>query len=205
MIRENWWLLILLGLFVGVFVGLFGLGGGVVMVPLLVLLLGYDQRAAQGTSLAVILSPFAAPGIYNWHRGGYIEWRTVWFMAPPLLVGSYFGAKIGQALNQDLMRVIFAVVLTYIAAYMIFSKLDMAKGLAYAVVPVAVTLLLAWYAGVFQVVTHKVPKAAGEPDVAEAIDPVPTTGPAADEVGEVGDVGEAGGGAAHAQKTTRPS
>lgn len=187
-IRENWWLLIPLGLFVGVFVGLFGLGGGVIIVPLLVLLLGYDQRAAQGTSLAVILSPFAAPGIYSWHREGYIEWKVVWCMAPALLVGSYFGSKIGQALNQELMRVIFAVMLTYIAAYMIFSKLDMAKGFAYAVIPVAVTLLLAWSTGVFEVVAHKKP---AKGDVAEALDPVPTTGPAAR-------------GPDPAQETTRP-
>ncbi len=170
-IGGNWWALILLGLFVGAFAGLFGLGGGVIMVPLLVLLLGFSQREAQGTSLAMILSPFAAPGIYEWHRKGMIEWKIVWFMAPSLLVGSYFGARLGGSIPQAAMRVVFALVLTYIAGYMIFSKLDMAKGFSLALVPVIVTLGLAWASGVFDVVAKK----AADEQTAEATGDEPAT------------------------------
>lgn len=155
-IGNNWWALILLGLFVGTFAGLFGLGGGVIMVPLLVLILGFSQREAQGTSLAMILSPFQAPGIWEWHRKGQIEWKMVWFMAPSLFVGSWLGAKLGGSIPQAAMRVVFALVLTYIAAYMIFSKLDMTKGFALAAVPVIVTLGLAWASGVFDAVAKTV-------------------------------------------------
>jgi uncharacterized membrane protein YfcA len=121
----------------------------------MVLLLGFSQREAQATSLAMILSPFAAPGIWNYHRGGLIEWRIVFFMAPSMLVGSYIGSEVGKALPQSLMKLIFAIVLAYIAAYMVFSKLDMVKGFSLALIPVAVMLLVAWPAGVFKVVATK--------------------------------------------------
>ena len=156
-IRENWWALVLFGLGIGTFAGLFGLGGGVLMVPLLVLLLKYPQVDAQATSLAMILSPLQAPGWINYWRGGHVQWPVVFFAAPGMLVGSFLGSMLGRSLPEDLMRVLFAVVLGYIAAYMIFSKMPGHPGraFAYAVVPVLVTVLLAWQAGVFARVAAK--------------------------------------------------
>ena len=99
-ILSNWWALALFGLFVGVFAGIFGLGGGAVIVPLLVLALQFNQKLAQGTSLAVILSPAAAPAIYKYHQEGYVDWWFVLKVAPFMLVGSYFGAAIATWLPQ---------------------------------------------------------------------------------------------------------
>jgi uncharacterized membrane protein YfcA len=158
-IRENWWALMLFGLGIGTFAGVFGLGGGVLMVPLLVLLLKFPQNEAQATSLAMILSPLQAPGWINYSRGGLVHWNVVMYAVPGMLVGSYLGSLLGKSLPQELMRVIFAIVLGYIASYMIFSKMGghPGKAFAYAAVPVLVTVGLAWHAGVFAKVTPTTP------------------------------------------------
>ena len=150
-ITSNWWALVLFGLGIGTFAGLFGLGGGVLMVPLLVLLLKFDQTDAQATSLAMILSPLQAPGIWNYSRGDHVRWMVVACTAPGMFAGSFLGSTLGKSLPQDLMRVLFALALAYIACYMIFGKLGghPAKGFALAAVPVVVLALLAWGAGAF--------------------------------------------------------
>lgn len=149
-ITSSWWALGLFGLFVGVFAGLFGLGGGAVIVPLLVLALHFDQKLAQGTSLAVILSPAAAPAIFRYHQAGAVDWWFVLKVAPFMLVGSYFGAAIAIYLPQALLRMLFSFVLIYIAGYMVFSRFDSpVKTVVFAAVPAAVTVLLALLTGIF--------------------------------------------------------
>ena len=168
-IRDNWWALMLLGAFVGAFSGMFGLGGGAVLVPLLVLMLAYDQKTAQGTSLAMILAPTAAPAIWSYHREGFVHWRLVIYVVPTMMVGSYFGAELAKSLPQDLLKVLFAVVLTYVAAYMVFSKLgDVPKALAYSTGPVILMLILIFVSGVFSKVVAK--PAEGEPKLAAVED-----------------------------------
>ena len=66
--------LILIGIIAGLLSGLVGVGGGVVMVPLLVLLLGFSQHQAQGTSLAVLVVPVTAIAVFNYYKEGYINW-----------------------------------------------------------------------------------------------------------------------------------
>jgi uncharacterized membrane protein YfcA len=149
-ITSSWWALGLFGLFVGVFAGLFGLGGGAVIVPLLVLAFHFDQKLAQGTSLAVILSPAAAPAIYRYHQAGAVDWWFVLKVAPFMLAGSYFGAAIATALPQAFLRTLFSFVLIYIAGYMVFSRLDSpARTVIFASIPAAVTVVLALLTGVF--------------------------------------------------------
>ncbi len=153
-LANHWWALVGFGLFIGVFAGLFGLGGGAVLVPLLVLLFAKEQATAQGTSLAMILAPTAAPAIFRYHQGGHVDWWLVLYVAPTMLVGSYFGAKLAVYLPADVLKVSFAIVLTYIAAYMVFSKLgDQKVALAYSTVPVVVMLLLIWQSGVGKMMT----------------------------------------------------
>jgi uncharacterized membrane protein YfcA len=152
-LADHWWALLLCGLFIGAFAGLFGLGGGAVIVPLLVLVFAKDQAGAQGTSLAMILAPTAAPAIWGYHQAGAVDWRLVLWVAPTMLVGSYFGAKLAVYLPGDVLKIIFAVVLTYVAGYMIFSKLgDVKVALAYSAVPVVVMVLLIAFSGVGKIV-----------------------------------------------------
>lgn len=67
--------LVIIGIMAGILSGLVGVGGGVVMVPMLVLFLGFSQHQAQGTSLAVLVVPVTAIAVYNYYKEGYIDWR----------------------------------------------------------------------------------------------------------------------------------
>jgi len=148
-LQDSWIALIAFGLFTGVFAGVFGLGGGAVLVPLLVLVFSKEQATAQGTSLAMILSPTAAPAILRYHQAAHVDWRLVVWIAPFMLIGSYFGAKLAVYLPSDVLKVSFAVVLTYVAAYMIFSKLgDVKVALIYSAIPVVVMVVLIAWSGV---------------------------------------------------------
>ncbi len=164
-IATNWWALSLFGLFIGVFAGLFGLGGGAVLVPVMVLAFDFTQRGAQGTSLAVILSPSAAPAIWRYHQAGNVDWWFVLKVMPFMLVGSYFGAWIANWLPQGLMRMLFAFVLIYVAGYMVFAGMGSpARSAAYAMLPAIVTVILAAALGVFSRAVE--PAAQDSPDPA---------------------------------------
>jgi uncharacterized protein len=115
-------ILILIGLMAGVFGGLFGVGGAVIMIPALVYFLGVDQHMAQGTSLAVLLPPIGIFAAYNYFKEGQVN---IWFaviIAISFMVGGYFGSKIALSLPEQLMKKIFAVFLILIALKLIFTK-----------------------------------------------------------------------------------
>ena len=73
--------LILIGLAAGLLSGFVGIGGGIVIIPLMMLLLGLDQHQAQGTSLAVMLPPIGILAAWNYHKSGFIEWRFALIIA----------------------------------------------------------------------------------------------------------------------------
>lgn len=171
MIQNSWWALALFGVFVGIFAGLFGLGGGAVLVPLMVLAFSFGQAKAQGTSLAMILSPSAAPAIYRYHMSGNVDWWFVLNVAPFMLVGSYFGAMIANHLPQGVLRMLFAFVLIYVAGYMVFSSLASTwQTVGYAFAPAVVTVLLAWQVGIFTKAVEA--PVADDPPPAQADGPV---------------------------------
>jgi uncharacterized protein len=115
-------ILILVGLMAGVFGGLFGVGGGIVMIPAMVYFLAVDQQTAQGTSLAVMLPPIGLFAAYNYYKAGHVQiWYAV-IIAVTFLIGGYFGSKIALNLSENLMKRIFGVFLLLVALRMIFSK-----------------------------------------------------------------------------------
>ena len=83
---------ILLGLCVGVLVGLLGIGGGVVLVPALVYLLGMDQHLAQGTSLFILLPPTGLGALREYWKQGQVDWRAGILCALGILLGAYGGS-----------------------------------------------------------------------------------------------------------------
>jgi uncharacterized protein len=114
--------LMLIGIIAGVLSGLVGVGGGVVMVPLLILLLGFSQHQAQGTSLAVLVVPVTAIAVFNYYKEGYINWKHAAIIAAFFVVGGYFGSKIAINLDQKMLKKIFAVILLLIGGRMLLSK-----------------------------------------------------------------------------------
>lgn len=115
---------IIIGLAAGLLSGLVGVGGGIIMVPALVFFLNYTQHQAQGTSLAVLTLPVVIlASLYYYHQcqkqGTPIELKVVVLLATGFLIGGYFGSKVALAINQDVLKKIFAVILFYTAIKML--------------------------------------------------------------------------------------
>jgi hypothetical protein len=114
-------LLALIGLSAGMLSGVIGIGGGVIMVPAL-LLLGLSQYQAQGTSIGVMLPPIGVLAAWNYYKAGHLDWRYAAVISVFFVVGGYFGSKWAVQLDQRMLKRIFGFVMMAIAAKMIFSK-----------------------------------------------------------------------------------
>jgi uncharacterized membrane protein YfcA len=112
---------LLIGLTAGVLSGLFGIGGGVVMVPALVLFLGYSQKTATGTSLGALILPVAALSVLAYHREHHVEVRTALLLALGIFLGSYVGARIALGSSDQLLRRLFAVLLVAMAVRLVLT------------------------------------------------------------------------------------
>ena len=105
--------LIAIGLIAGTLSGLIGIGGGVVIVPALVMFMGFSQQAAQGTSLGLMLLPIGILAVINYYNKGYIDVKVVGVMVVAFVIGGYIGSKWALALPQETLKKIFAVILFY--------------------------------------------------------------------------------------------
>ena len=117
--------LIIIGLLAGILSGLVGVGGGIIMVPFFVLVLGLTQHNAQGLSLAVMLPPVTFLAVYNYHtsgEGGNIDWRVALIIASLFIIGGFLGSKLALQIDQRLLKKIFGVFMLLIAVKLIFSK-----------------------------------------------------------------------------------
>ena len=116
------WLLLLVGLVVGAFSGVVGIGGGILFVPALVWLLGMDQHKAQGTSLGALLAPVGLFAFWEYYRRGNADLRIALLLAAGFLVGGYFGAVGAQHISELWLRRIFALILIAVGGRMWFSR-----------------------------------------------------------------------------------
>jgi uncharacterized membrane protein YfcA len=115
------WLLVM-GLAAGVISGMVGIGGGTILVPAMVYILGFSQHQAQGTTLAMFLIPIGILGVYNYWKGGYVDVKTALIMAITFVAGSYFGSKISISLEAETVKKIFGIFLAVLSVKMIFFK-----------------------------------------------------------------------------------
>jgi hypothetical protein len=113
-------LLILVGLLAGILSGLVGLGGGVIIVPALVFLLGFSQHQAQGTSLGILLLPAGILAVINYYKKGYIDVNVVMLLFVGFLVGGWLGSKISLSISEATLKKIFGVALLLIAGKVLF-------------------------------------------------------------------------------------
>lgn len=115
-------ILILIGLAAGVFGGFVGLGGGVIMIPALVYILGMSQHMAQGTSLAVMLPPIGILAAYNYWKAGELNMNYAMIIAAAFIIGGYFGSKFALQMPVATMKKIFAFALIIMAVNMLIKK-----------------------------------------------------------------------------------
>ena len=98
------------GVAVGVLSALFGVGGGIVMVPFLLLALNHTQHLAEGTSLAVIV-PTAIAGVLAHSRSGFVSFSNAAWLAAGGIGGAWMGAEVALGLDADILQILFALFL----------------------------------------------------------------------------------------------
>ena len=113
---------VLLGIIAGVFSGLLGIGGGTVVVPALVYFFHMSQHKAQGTILGAFLPPVALLAFWKYYQSGNVDIRVAAFLAVGLFVGAYFGAKLGLAMPELILKRVFGVFLLFMAFKLISGK-----------------------------------------------------------------------------------
>jgi uncharacterized membrane protein YfcA len=115
-------IILVIGIITGVMAGMLGIGGGLVVIPALVMVMGMSQQSAQGTSLAMMLPPIGILAAYNYYKAGHVDIRIALFLAAAFIVGSFFGSKLAIRIPQEMLKKIFGVFLLLVAIKMLFWK-----------------------------------------------------------------------------------
>lgn len=115
-------ILALIGVVAGVFSGMLGIGGGIIMIPALAFFLGYSQHMAQGTTLAVMVFPIGIFAALEYYRNGYVNPMPVVAVALAFVVGAYLGAKIAVRIDASVLKKVFALYLIVIGVKMLMEK-----------------------------------------------------------------------------------
>jgi uncharacterized protein len=112
---------LLTGILGGVASGMFGIGGGTIMVPILGLLLGFTQHRAQGTSLVALIPPTGVLAVLAYGKMGYVDWRVGLLLIPGVFLGGIAGGKIARGIPSAMMRRVFAALMFLFGVWQIFS------------------------------------------------------------------------------------
>ncbi|MBA3259737.1 MAG: sulfite exporter TauE/SafE family protein [Gemmatimonadales bacterium] len=106
---------LLIGLAAGVLSGLFGVGGGILIVPALVLLANFPSKLALGTSLGALLLPVGLLGAYAFWQQGHVDARASLLLAAGLFFGAYAGARLAQGIHGATLQRMFAIFIVVMA------------------------------------------------------------------------------------------
>jgi len=112
-------LLVVIGLVAGVLSGVFGIGGGVVIVPALIYLAGFTQHLATGTSLAVLLPPVGLAAVIEYYRQGQVNFGAALVLAVTATIGAWLGALVADRLSGPTLRLAFGVFVTVLGLSLI--------------------------------------------------------------------------------------
>ncbi len=115
-------LLILLGLVAGVLGGIFGIGGGIIIIPALVFLFGLTQHQAQGTTLAVLIPPIGLLAALRYYYSGNVKLGMAAFICLGFFIGGWIGASLIQNMADQTLRRLFGVFLLLVSLEMILRK-----------------------------------------------------------------------------------
>ena len=114
-------LLTIIGLAAGVLSGMVGIGGGVIIVPALVFILGLTQHQAQGTSLFVLSMPVLVLAVFNYWRTGNVNWRFGLIIASTFVIGAFLGSKLTLRLPEAWVKLIFGLLMAYVSFQLILA------------------------------------------------------------------------------------
>lgn len=114
--------LLLIGLASGMLSGMIGVGGGIIIIPALIYLLGFSQKMAQGTSLGILLLPVGILAVWQYYKHGYVDVKAVGLVAAGFVAGGLLGSKLALAIPQDLLKKIFAIIMLILGLKMLLEK-----------------------------------------------------------------------------------
>lgn len=115
--RARLWLIFLMATVVGVVGGLFGSGGGTLLVPALVLLFGFEQHRAQGTSLVALVPPTGLLAFLNYAKAGEVDWTAGLLIMPGVFFGAMAGTRLAEHLPSHRLRRVVAVLVFAMGAW----------------------------------------------------------------------------------------
>ena len=101
----------------GVASGMFGIGGGVLLVPLLGLLFGFSQHRAQGTSLVALIPPTGVLALMAYWKEEFVSWRTGLLLIPGVFLGGIAGGILAKKIDPRRMRQVFAGILVLLGVW----------------------------------------------------------------------------------------
>ncbi|MBV9865283.1 MAG: sulfite exporter TauE/SafE family protein [Abitibacteriaceae bacterium] len=116
-------LLITIGLSAGFASGLFGIGGGVIIVPALIYLLGFSQHKATGTSLVILLPPVGLGAVLEYYRNGNVDWKAALVVAFTVFLGAWLGAICANKLAGPILRLMFGIFVVFLGFYTVAGAL----------------------------------------------------------------------------------
>ena len=114
-------LFVAIGLVAGLLSGVFGIGGGVVIVPALIYLAGFSQHRATGTSLAVLLPPIGLGAMWEYYRHGNVNVPAAIIIAASVFVGGWVGAVIANRVSGPYLRLSFGVFVVALGVFLTFG------------------------------------------------------------------------------------
>jgi len=121
-VMNIWYAYVVLGVVAGVLSGLLGIGGGIILIPVMVLLFGLSQHAAQGTTLALMVPPIGLLAAWTYYKGGYVDLKIAAFVCMGFFFGGLLGARFATGIDDLVLKRIFGVVMLLFSIRMIFSK-----------------------------------------------------------------------------------
>ena len=115
-------ILLFIGLVAGMMSGMLGIGGGIIIIPALVTILGFSQKEAQGTSLGLLLPPIGILAVMNYYKAGYLDLKAAGIMIITFIIGSYITSKFVVSLPENIIKKIFAVFLLFYSIKLFMDK-----------------------------------------------------------------------------------
>ncbi len=119
---TNFLLYILVGLAAGTLSGLIGIGGGIIVVPALVILFSMTQHTAQGTTLAMMLPPIGLLAALEYYKKGFVDFKIAGLLCIGFVIGGLIGAKLAIGIPEQVLKKMFGIFLLIVSLKMIFFK-----------------------------------------------------------------------------------
>ncbi len=115
-------IILVIGLMAGLVSGALGVGGGIIIVPALVLFLGFSQHMAQGTSIAILLLPTGILAVLQYYKNGYVDVKVALILMLLFVVGAYLGSLVSLSLPDKVLKKVFGIFMLLVSLKMVFGK-----------------------------------------------------------------------------------